>query len=581
MKKFFVKNEWIIVLILTVLFVAFRFGGTGLPLHQDEYKWPLSVNPNIHSDVFIPHPPIGEIIYRTAGYVVGFNTNFRFVPLFFGTLNLLLLYYFLRFVYDRRVATIAGCIWIFSYFSVLASLMVDTDGEILPFFFLLSLIGYYKIRVNQSLSFSAADYVEKGNKLWWWVLLIGSCILGFLVKVSFLIVIASFAFDFLWSQKHKLSRGQILKYVGYTVLSVVTLAVILVIMKFIFPFFNLSASVSYWEHFAVGRRDWFQTFIQCIKALLYSSPLLIIVPLFGFLPPWRGEMKEKFSRLKVFLFFLVIAFIFYIVLFDFSIGALDRYLQLLILPLTVFSALVVSSLLQNTEKRKTEIFLSGSVGALILVFLQFLPHFVPPLHPKSEWIGRIVSLHWNFVYPFSGGSGPLGFYISFLFIASAWAISAGALLLSKIFSKINPRFPVLALIFIIPIAFVYNFVFIEEYLVGRWNGYAPRLLAHAVEFIANNPDIQKVTVYNDNGGNEIQAVGKYRKRLYVDPKFDFNEKIKSLNMYKEHYFVLDVPRLDPTSVYVKFFDSCKIVYKEVDKKMSAIVYDCRNAPDLK
>ena len=31
-----------------------------------------------------------------------------------------------------------------------------------------------------------------------------------------------------------------------------------------------------------------------------------------------------------------------------------------------------------------------------------------------------MSLKWNFVYPFSGGSGPLGFYVSFLFIAGSF-----------------------------------------------------------------------------------------------------------------------------------------------------------------
>ena len=90
-----------------------------------------------------------------------------------------------------------------------------------------------------------------------------------------------------------------------------------------------------------------------------------------------------------------------------------------------------------------------------------------------------------------------------------------------------------------------------------------------------------VTAYNDNGGNEIQEIGKYRERLYVDPKFDVNEKVSNLNNYKEHYFVLNVPRLDQNSVYQKYFDSCHIIYDKVDKKMSAIIYDCRNIPDIK
>jgi NAD-dependent DNA ligase len=57
--------------------------------------------------------------------------------------------------------------------------------------------------------------------------------------------------------------------------------------------------------------------------------------------------------------------------------------------------------------------------------------------------------------------------------------------------------------------------------------------------------------------------------------------VKTLNQYKEHYFVLDVPRINSDSIYQKYFDSCNIIYKKQDKKMSATIYDCRKAPNIK
>jgi hypothetical protein len=132
--------SWLPLSILILFYLVFRLPGIHLPLHQDEYKWPLTVVPNSTLGVSIPHPPLSEFIYRVAGYIVGFNTNFRLVPLFFGLLNLGLLYYLVNILYSRREALIAGGLWVISYFSVLASLMVDTDGEIMPFFFLLGLI---------------------------------------------------------------------------------------------------------------------------------------------------------------------------------------------------------------------------------------------------------------------------------------------------------------------------------------------------------------------------------------------------------------------------------------------------------
>jgi hypothetical protein len=556
-KEWVRMNEWVVVAFFVLFFISIRLAGVHLPLHQDEYKWPAIVSPASEEN-FVPHPPLGEFIYKTAGYIVGFDTDFRFVPLFFGTINLLLLYYFIRNFFGKREALIAGLIWSLSYFSVLASLMVDTDGEILPFFFLLSLISYFKLTKSSS-----------DNKKLWVSLVVISLTLGLMVKLSFVLVVGAIALDFLWTRKDVLTKKDTSKYFGFTIVAIGCLGLLLTLAKFVFPSFDLSRSLVYWEHFFTLDRGWFQTAIQCIKAILYSSPFLILIPFFS--------NKEDLKKTRVFLFFLALSFVFYIVLFDFSLGALDRYLQLLVLPLTVISTVVISDILKEENRRDKEFLLIGSILALVLIFLQSLPHYVPPLHPKTEWVGRFIHIKWNFVYPFSGGSGPLGFYVSFLFIALAWIISIIALTIGFFKSKYR-RF---ALLVIIPISFVYNTVFIEEYFFGFWNGHAPGLLRNAVTYIKNNPEIKMVTVYNDNGGNEIKEIGKYRKRLYVDPKFDINEKVATLNQYKEHYFVLDVPNVDPASVYAKYFNSCNVVYKETDKKMSATIYDCRGVPDLK
>jgi hypothetical protein len=281
------------------------------------------------------------------------------------------------------------------------------------------------------------------------------------------------------------------------------------------------------------------------------------------------------SQLGPFIFFLIFAFIFYVILFDFSIGALDRYLQLLVLPLTVITTATIFPIFKDENRRAKEFFLFGMFVALILVATQALPHYVPSLYPKSEWVSRIMSLKWNFLYVFSGGSGPLGFYVSFLFISLSWIVSFMAL----VFAWFKPQYRKLALMFLLPIGIAYNVVFIEEYLIGYWNGHAPTLVYHAVDFIKNDPEIKMVISYNDNGGYEIQQIGKYKRRLYTAPYFSGQREY--LNMNKGYYFVLDVPRIDPNSFYIGYFDSCLTIYHEVDKKMSATVYDCRNAVSIR
>lgn len=557
-KSFFTKHEWVYVILIAIIFITIRLPGIDSPLHQDEYKWPEIVSPNQTSDMEIPHPPLSDLIYRTAGYIVGYNTNFRSVPLFFGAINLLLLYYLVRMIWGRKQAMIATLIWTFSYFSVLASLMIDTDGQIMPFFFLVALISYYKIRPPERLS---------GK---WIVILILACVGGFLVKVSFLLAVAAIIADFLWFKKNTFNRKVVIKYILYGVGVLAVLVGILFLMNAIFTFFNLDQSTKYWLHFIVADRGWLQTFIQCIKALLYASPFLILVPFLG--------KKENLTTARPFVFFLIFAFIFYIVLFDFSIGALDRYLQLVILPLTVFCAVALSSL-KIEYKHDKKWLIVGVVLVLSLIVLQFIYHYVPNLHPKTEWISRIFSFRWNFVYPFSGGSGPLGFYISFLFMALSWVIS----LIVVVIAILKPKFKKIALIFLVAISVAYNGVFIEEYLFGRINGSASRLVFGAVEFMKNDPNIVRVNPYNDNGGNEIKKIGKYSQRLYIDPKFDVNIKEREANLTsrKEHFFVLNIPRFDPESMYQKYFNTCRIVYYEADKKISATIYDCRGSLNVK
>lgn len=543
---------------MVVIFIAVRLPGINSPLHQDEYKWPIIMNPESGTTMIIPHPPLSQFIYQNAGAIVGYDVHFRLVPLFFGSINLILLFCFVRMLFGLREAVVASVIWIFSYFSVLASLMVDTDGQIMPFFFLIALISYHKV----------LNSIGR-KRLLWAVILALSLVCGFLIKLSFIIAIAAILADFLWSHRHKVNGREVIRYGAYILGGAVSLFIVLLLTQFIFPFFNLKASLAYWEHFIVFDRNWFQTIIQCIKAILYASPFLILIPFLG--------KKEYFSKLKALIFFLIFAFIFYIIIFDFSFGALDRYLQLIILPLTIMSSIVVVREVGEYDTRNRKFLFLGLILSLVFLCLQLLPHWVPPLHPKSEWISRILSLRWNFVYPFSGGSGPLGFYVSFLFMGVVWITS----ILLLLWGKFKPQFKKLALVVLIVIGFFYNAVFTEEYLFGRLNGSAPRLLTEATTFMKDNPNIKFVTVYNDNGGAEIQAIGKYRKRLYTDPRFDLDEKIASLNMYKEHYFVLDVPRVDPTSIYQKYFDSCVSIYNKVDQKMSATVYDCGEAPDVK
>jgi hypothetical protein len=550
----FSKKEILVFVGIALIFIALRLPGIHLPLHQDEYKWPILVNPALTTPGGVPHPPLSEFIYRTAGKLVGYD-NFRLVPFLFGFLNLILIYFVVRRRYSLGAAQWSALFFTISYYSILASLMVDTDGQILPFFFL-SVLWFYD-------SFNLSNNRKKW--LWFFFCLL-SIILGLLVKISFLLAAGAIAIDFILNKWKELNKKTLMHYLLGFVGFGIFISILFYFAHDIFGSFNLSKAILYWEGFAKGfnNRNFFQTGIQFVKSIFYLSPILIFAGLIS-LFPYRRD-------LKLFHIFIALGLVFYLVLFDFSTGALDRYFQFMIMPLCIIAGVITENYFK--KEKISPLFL---IIPIIIFSLQFLNHYVPALHPKAEWIGRFVSLKWNFLFPFTGGSGPLGFYISFLFIAMSYIYTAVLAILIYIKKESKPLFFAGMLI----ISLVYNFSFTQEYLFGKINGSAPNLVYGAVEFIKNDPDIKSVTVYNDNGGNEIMKIGKYKRRLYTDPAFDINSKIATLNANKGYYLEINIPRIDPTSVYRKYFDSCAVVYKQTDKSISAMVYDCHNAVNLK
>jgi hypothetical protein len=570
------KKEFIWAIVLVAIFLALRLPNIHYPYHQDEYKWVQYSHPEIIPEGTVPHPPLTEFIYaKTLGPIVG-DDNFRLIPLTFGLFNLFLIFYLAKIIFDpfgklraSKAAFWTAFLFAVSFYSVLASLMVDVDGAVMPTFFLVMAIGYYKLRISNF------KFQISNKKDWIWVgLLVVGAVGGFLIKVSAILPIFAIFLDFLIEKGVFSDKKRIIKYTGFGLLGVVVLATVLFLAKYVFPFFNLEYAVKYWEHFwnssTFLSRGWMQTFIQFAKSILYTSPLLLLPVFF--------VDKEIWRKTRPFFFFIFAGLFFYLVVFDFSLGALDRYLQFLVVTLCIISGAVFAKIFGNKEtKLEKEDFITVSVIIVSIFALQFFNHLVPPLYPKTEWISRMISLKWNFLYPFSGGSGPLPFYISFLFMVLVWICSVIFSLSALKIKNIKKR----VLFCILVLGILYNSVFIEEYLFGKINGSTSFLVKNSADFIKNDNSISKVTVYNDNGGFNIMETGKYRKRLYIDPKFDINDKIKTLNTYKEFYLVIDIPHIDPNTVYAKYFSSCKTIYNQKSKQISALIYNCQNVPDIK
>lgn len=548
------KKEILFGFLLVLVFFALRLPAIHRPYHQDEYKWVQYAHPEIIAPGTVPHPPLTEFIYTKIAPVFGDN-GFRFVPLLFSLINLFLIFYLTKIIFDKKTAIWSSAFFALSFYSVLASTMVDVDGAVMPMFFLLLVISYFQLKkINFHIS---------GYKNWFWLtlLLVGG-IGGFFIKVSGILPIFAVFLDFLLEKGVFDNKRKILKYAGFGFLGVIILCLLLVLSKLIFPFFNLEYSLKYWEHFVVFKnRGWMQTFIQFFKSILYLSPF--------FVSPLVFIDREIFKKTRLFFIFIFTGLVFYLLIFDFSLGALDRYFEFLIIPLCIISASIFNKYTGGYEKNKWLYLFWSSVVMLAIYLVQFANQSVPALYPKTEWIGRISSLHWNFLYPFSGGSGPLGFYVSFAFIGLSWILGLG-LIVWFLFDK-NKRNIILVLFLLLGVT--YNGVFIQEYLFGTNNGSAPKLVNDSVNFIKNNPEIKKVLVYNDNGGYNIKQLDKYERRVYAVPGFEstYEPLFKSFDGYVMY---LDVPRVMKNSIYERYFNSCSLVYSEKDKYITAQVLKC-------
>lgn len=552
-------KKYILLSVIVGILIILRVFSLSLPYHQDEYKIARAINPATGTPgAFLTHPPLSEIAFILDGKIFGYD-NLRFLPFLLGILNCVLIYFLVRRRFGEKAALWSSFFFSISFYSVLASLMVDTDGQILPTFFLLSLSAYYKWR--------EADTSRR--KIIWSALLGVSALAGFMVKLSFILAIATLAVDFIYSKRLLLRKKDIINYSFILGGGLVFLTIAIFSVHFIYPPFNLGATASHARYYmGFFGRGYMQILIQTLKALMYLSPALALSVFF--------LNRKRVGELKIFYIFLSLSFIFYYILFDFSKGALDKYLMLTIIPLAIMGGVAAADLFEDKDKKINYSLIISALLLCILIFsLQFAPHFAPPLHPKTLWLHRLFTGRWNFLFPFTGGNGPVGFYISFLFIGLAYVFSIASVIAS--FIKREWKKTLWIMIFLISL--VYNINFIEEFTFGWINGSPKTVIKGAIDYIARDKNIDSVFTYNDIGTYELFKIQKIHGRFYVAPQFTDNNR-KRLNDFKGYYLVVDIPKIDPNSIYARYFLGCQLLYKNSSGEISAKVYDCRNAKDV-
>lgn len=538
---------------LLVLFVLLRLPGVGMPYQQDEFKSVVAAESGLQgASNFHSHPPLTAILLTADATIVGgiYGTSgtygMRLMPLLFGLLSAIFLFAVVRRRFDERAAFASLFFYSIAFYGIWASLMIDTDGAILPALFLAVVYSYDRAR----------EALGKHRWLWWGAV-VGALLLGLLVKLSFVLVMGALMLDFAWEHRREITRERVWYALGAVCGFGLLVAGAFFVLNFVDPAFSFANMIAHARGYLhLAGRNYIQIVVEGIKAIFYLSPLLLAPLLF--------LTRETLERLRIFVIYLGLGLLFYFVLFDFSRGALDKYLMFSIVPLAALSGAVLSriSLLDLRP-----LWMYGAVlVAGLLIALNFLPHAIMSLYPKTAWFGRVVEGAWNVLIPFNGGSGPVGFYVSFLFIAACFAVTLGAVLLAYF----RPAFRSRAVLLIVAVGCAYNAVFLEEFAWGKLNGSASSALREALSFISSRQEINEVITYNDIGAYELYKMRKYAGRFYAAPQFETEHRDK-FSAFSGEYLVVGIPPLYE-GFYRGYFKGCTIFFTTRSKNIEGTVY---------
>lgn len=544
LKSFGIRKKSIIIfLLLLTIFFILRIPALNEPYHQDEYKWAMAVGFEESSSPSIPHPPLTRFLYLIVSTIFG-NDNLRFMPLAASLLSLFIIFYIVKRYYSLTAAFLAALLFTVVPYSVLGSVQIDIDGAVLPMFSLITILGY--------LLSKETNFRDKRLN----ALIVFGMVGGFLSKLSFIIIPVTLAIHFLYERYSERLKDN--KFVAKMALS--ALFVLLGLVLVVLPFKDV-VFLRYIKNFTnILDRNFAELAFLSLKAVIYLSPMLLVVAIFA--------LKDC-RKLSLWYIFLLNSILFYAVIFDFTHRTLDRYWMILILPLTIIAAAVISKVLEDIRKKDVLLYILAAILTFVVAISIFnLPHEVIPLNPKANFILALTSLSWDILIPLSGGSGPLGFYVSLLGIAVFWSISAITCLF-----LLNQRFRRNAAIILISISSVYSLIIVNEYLNGSFYGKTSRVLAETLEYIEVS-EIPKVITYNDTGAYELLLMDKYHKRFYADPAFVESNREKFAS-FDGHYMMVDFPKINHESFYWQYFESCQKEFEVKDKQISGYIFLCK------
>ena len=542
MKKFFVTAS-----IVLLIAIAIRLFGFGLEMAEDEQIWAISsVAPHGFQFSVIPHPPLAVFLYSIAG-LFGNWRLLRSVPMLFFIGIFLITVLFARKRYGDEAAIVSGIILSISAWSILASVQIDMDGSIIALLGLASTFLFLEGLEKKSIKWLIAAGVV--------------CGVGFLAKISFILFPLSFIlYSMYLITIEKLPLKKLYK-TAYVYISAAIVFGSYFIFTFIMGTNQLLLTESNASNYFTGflSQNWINVVSILAQAIVLISPLLIGLFILSLL--------KRDKRDTMFLVIISVHAFFYLFVMTASYRPFERYWM----PLIPFLAMLGGKTIVSYGIKKECKFVSFGVFAFVIcaiLLTKFANPSLYPLFPKDPYIFRMLTLDWNFLFPFHGASGPLGFFVPFWFIA--FGFLAAAVILVVWLKKRTKA----ALVAFLILGVGYNVFISEEMLFSLSTPNVNSAARQVNTFIENENLSGTIFSYQATGYFKLKQQGK-SPHLFFAVQYNNENIAKNLTKQPSAVVMVDFPSATKDSVMWKQLSSCTVVQKYEDKSYThGYIFNC-------
>ena len=547
------KIKWSYYIIaIFVIAILLRIFTLSSPFYSDENLWPYyAIDHSNHGFNFVikggpidgyvwPSPPLSALSYRFFTWYIGVSEfTLRLLPFLIGLVNIFLTYLLAKKLFDKKVALIASFIMAISFWHIISSFLIEHDGSFLMLYWLLFFNSYFK-------------FEETKNKKW--LFISGLCGgLALLTKITGFLIFLVFAIYLLF--KYKSIKK--LFNIGITpLISSLVIFSIYPIVSFFTGYSKLLSASAQHGNVLTLMPDIFAIPRIIIYLALWATTLLSGIALTSF---FIKESDKKIVSSKKFLYiWSLVVIIFYI--FTKYLGAVDRYMSVAIPALCILSGYAISKFSEKKDMKKISII---SISFFILlVILNFLGgKWIA--HDILDYIKMALTLNWNFLFQFNGGTGPT-FITSFFPLGIGLLVTGITLILTLFFMIRKNQYAKSIFIIFFAVSLAFNLFLVQAFILKYPYPDIGKNTYEAIDFV-NNKNYSSIYSPNIN-------VAWY---LNKDKSFTLLDNTTS-PIRKDSLVIIDnYPKRRDNDFVWDYVKNCEII-KSIgkDKIRTYLIYKC-------